>query len=411
MKNILWLCNTPMPSIARKLGMGAYKESWLDAISNILKKNSNVKLSVMFPQYKVKHTIKGVCDGINYWGIYYMSMKKGMKNTVKQLKPDIIHVFGTEFSHTFDLVESIGNIIPIVISIQGLVSVYALYYLNGIPIKNSLIPRFCVNRLESMIQGRNDFIKRGVAEIKAIKKCKYIIGRTDWDAACVGRLNPGCKYFKCNEIMREIFYNEKWKMEKVEKYSLFISQGNYPIKGLHNIIKALPDIVKVFPNVKVYVAGDKTFLAGKYMTTYGKYICSLLKKHSLEDKIVFLGALNGEQMCRRFLKSHVAVMPSNIENSPNSLGEAMLLGVPSIAAYVGGIPNLLKHGEEGFLYQADAPYMLAYYILKLFQNEELCNQFSCQAMLRAHKLYDVNKNIRCLISIYDDIIESCRKIN
>ena len=69
-------------------------------------------------------------------------------------------------------------------------------------------------------------------------------------------------------------------------------------------------------------------------------------------------------MKERFLKSNVFVSPSTIENSPNSLGEAMLLGIPCISSDVGGVKNLLKHEEEGYVYQTDAPYMLAYYVKK-----------------------------------------------
>ena len=49
----------------------------------------------------------------------------------------------------------------------------------------------------------------------------------------------------------------------------------------------------------------------------------------------------------RFLKSHMYLCPSAIENSPNSLGEAMLLGVPCVAADVGGISSIFENGKDG----------------------------------------------------------------
>ena len=57
----------------------------------------------------------------------------------------------------------------------------------------------------------------------------------------------------------------------------------------------------------------------------------------MEDKIEFLGRLSAEGMKQAYLDANVFVMPSTIENSPNSLGEAMLLGVPCVAADVGGV--------------------------------------------------------------------------
>ena len=69
-------------------------------------------------------------------------------------------------------------------------------------------------------------------------------------------------------------------------------------------------------------------------------------------------------------------MPSTIENSPNSLGEAMLLGLPCISSHVGGVANMLVHGVEGFLYPSDEPYMISYYVCKLFENDNLARRFS-----------------------------------
>ena len=90
-----------------------------------------------------------------------------------------------------------------------------------------------------------------------------------------------------------------------------------------------------------------------------------------EGKVFFTGPLDEEKICQRYLRSHVFVCPSSIENSPNSLGEAMILGVPCIASYVGGIPDMLKDREEGLLYQHNAPYMLAHHICEIFEDKML----------------------------------------
>ena len=66
---------------------------------------------------------------------------------------------------------------------------------------------------------------------------------------------------------------------------------------------------------------------------------------------------------------------STIENSPNSVGEAMLLGCPVVSSCVGGVPDMLEHGREGFLYQASVPYMLAWYVKRVFGDDELAMGF------------------------------------
>lgn len=75
-------------------------------------------------------------------------------------------------------------------------------------------------------------------------------------------------------------------------------------------------------------------------------------------------------MKERYLKSQVFVLPSSIENSPNSLGEAMLLGVPCIASDVGGVRCLMTHSVEGLIYPADDPRLLAYDICEMFAHPE-----------------------------------------
>ena len=114
--------------------------------------------------------------------------------------------------------------------------------------------------------------------------------------------------------------------------------------------------------------------------------------------------LNEKEMVDMYLRSNVFLCPSSIENSSNSLGEAMLLGVPCIASYVGGIPDLLKNKEEGFLYQHNDSMMLAYYIMQIFKDSQLAKTLSEKARLKASTTHSKEINTNTLISIYNKII-------
>ena len=109
-------------------------------------------------------------------------------------------------------------------------------------------------------------------------------------------------------------------------------------------------------------------------------------------------------MKERYRKAHVFVSPSSIENSPNSVGEAMLLGMPVVASDVGGVRNMLEHGKEGYVYPADAYYMMAYYIGELFENPERAVQMGRQAALRAAHTHHREKNRDRLLEIYEEIV-------
>ncbi len=94
---------------------------------------------------------------------------------------------------------------------------------------------------------------------------------------------------------------------------------------------------------------------------------------------------------------------SVIENSPNSVCEAMLLGMPVISSNVGGVADLLTHGLDGYLYQADAPYMLAYYIALFFNNSDMEEKMGRKAHEHALITHDKKENNNKLMQIYNEI--------
>ena len=92
-------------------------------------------------------------------------------------------------------------------------------------------------------------------------------------------------------------------------------------------------LLEKYPDARVYVAGSslveyRTLKQKLKISAYGKYLRRLIRENGLGDRILFLGRLNAEQMRDRYLKSSLFLCPSSLENSPNSLGEAMLLGSP-----------------------------------------------------------------------------------
>ena len=66
---------------------------------------------------------------------------------------------------------------------------------------------------------------------------------------------------------------------------------------------------------------------------------------------------------------------------------------------MGGVPDMLEHGREGFLYQASAPYMLAWYVKRVFGDDKLAMGFSKAAHERAARTHDRERNLRDLLDI------------
>ena len=118
------------------------------------------------------------------------------------------------------------------------------------------------------------------------------------------------------------------------------------------------------------ITGDDGLKKKIKMASYGKYLKELIEQNNLSEHIVFLGNLNAEQMKQRYLESNVFVSPSTMENSPNSVGEAMILGVPVISSKVGGVHNLLEDQKEGILYEAKNVQALSNAVIKVFDAYE-----------------------------------------
>ena len=108
-------------------------------------------------------------------------------------------------------------------------------------------------------------------------------------------------------------------------------------------------------------------------------------------------------MCVQFLKSHVFLSSSLIENSPNSVGEAMLLGVPVVSSEVGGVPSLFEGEEEGLFYPVEDTKTLARQIIRIFESDELAEKLSVAAKRKAALTHNPETNYERLLEIYHEI--------
>jgi glycosyltransferase involved in cell wall biosynthesis len=418
--NVLWVTNVALPEASLLMNEKPVPfGGWFASASIALANEDDIKLAIAFPKKGLNDMVRLKGKKIIFYAFPPISEKEVkfnkqnicFKKILGEVKTDLVHIFGTEYPHALAMVNTCQEE-KMVISIQGLMSFISTHCMAGIPekVQNRFTIRDIV-RQDTLKQQKDKFMKRGVFEIEALGKVKHIIGRTTWDRACTSQINPDAEYHFCNETLRDEFYKHTWEIEKCEKHSIFISQGSYPIKGLHFMLEAMPLIIKNYPNVKLYVGGNNitksdTIKDKLKISYYGKYIKELIEKYNLQKNVLFTGILDEKQMCERYLQSHVFVCPSSIENSPNSLGEAMILGVPCVASGVGGITDLLKHKEEGFVYQADAPYMLAHYVCEIFGNDELALNFSNNARKHAKHTHDKNNNLQTLLSIYNKLISN-----
>lgn len=414
---LLWITNFLFPEISAAIGIEhKYPNGWTYSAARLLQENNEYEFAVA-ALGPVKRLVKKEIGAFTYYVLpntrktgkaYHKYIGGFFRQVNADFQPDIVHLYGTEYPHSFAYLST--NVRNVVISIQGLVGAYAKYFLGGISHK-TVYKHLTFHDVvrKNLIQQQRDFVKKGLLEKKCLESVYYIEGRTSWDKAISTSINPKAEYFHCPRILRDIFYtSSKWAYDKCEKHSIFISQSHYPIKGGHIVFEALPLIKRKYPDAHIVVGGvsctnHSTFKEKLYYSGYGKYLNKLVDKLGIKDDIVYTGSLNAEQMCHQYLMANVYICPSSIENSPNSVAEAQILGVPLIASYTGGTPDMVTHGVSGYLYRFEEVEMLAALVCKVFDMEE-CSELSKKEIETASIRHDKGIIISTLKSIYSHII-------
>ena len=170
------------------------------------------------------------------------------------------------------------------------------------------------------------------------------------------------------------------------------------------IIKLLKEI---YPDIKCYIAGEDLTKSKSIFTllnaNYASLIKKLIKKYKLSDNVVFTGFLDEKEMSQQMIKSNVFLMPSSIENSVNSLQEAMLLGVPCVSSLVGGVPSLIDK-DSCLTYKFDDPKDAVTKISIIFNNSNVASFLSNKSIERINILANSENNTLTMVEIYKDIM-------
>lgn len=413
---LLMLCNNA-PGVVRGhiSGTDAGGINWVDHVLSGLRQQG-VTVQILFRGSGGEGALDDRCSYASFEEAppyrYRPELEERFREEIRRFQPDVIHSWGVEYDHALAMVNAAqkeGMLPHTVASIQGLCGFLAEHYTDGIPKKTagSWTFRDLVRR-DNILCQQEKFVLRGKLEAQAVGTLRHIIGRTRWDREKTGIWNPEREYHFCNETLREPFYEGLWDYESCRRHRIFASSCSYPIKGFHYLLEALPRVLERYPDATVSVTG-RSFLDGSFRgklrrNSYEAYLAALARRYHLEDKILFLGDLDAGRMKQTFLDANVFVLSSAMENSPNALGEAMVLGVPCVAADVGGVRDMLDGEQEGFVYPAGDVDALAEHIRAVFAMEERAAAMGREARNHALQTHDPEKNLRDLMEIYEKIM-------
>lgn len=183
----------------------------------------------------------------------------------------------------------------------------------------------------------------------------------------------------------------KLKDQYNSNYLLYVGRI-VPKKGLHVLVKALSQL-----------SHTKLVLAGPAEEHYLKKLKGLIKKLGLENRVEFRGYVSEEEKLNLMSACSIFICPTLADYHPIVLVEAQALGVPVIATKVGAIPEIIVHGETGFLVEPNDEHGLAKAIEILLSNDALRSSFSRKAREFA-KNFTVEKAVEKLEGLYYDIL-------
>lgn len=402
---VLWF--SPTPSLYTDKVWGHNGGGWISALEQIVRNNSTIELGVTFEHTTTK---KEVVENVVYYPIsanvtfrdrinrtQLIEKKLSLAETViEDFKPDIIQLFGSESWYGL-LAERTD--IPIVIHIQGsLPPYYNARYPVGISVWDKILSLKTTFK-QKMMAFRIDstFKRNALMEEKILRINSNFMGRTHWDKAIVRLYNPNARYFLCNEALRGVFTGstQKWHYND-EKTIKLISTISGPLyKGMDVILKTaklLKENTTLDFEWEVCGVGCSPFIESKY---------GIIAK---DVNVMYQGVISADELIQKLIHNSFYIHPSYIDNSPNSVCEAQLIGIPIIATNVGGISSLVKDRETGFLVPANDPIILASTIINEYNNRSLLETISLNEINAAVIRHNPKTIGQDLISIYKKII-------
>lgn len=413
---ILWFTNTPC-SLSRKYNPNIVSGGWMEALENKLNTSKDIELYISFYDSKKSDPVK--FGNTQYYPVlrkrnYVLEIIKRLFSygndddvelsrlleVVEKIKPDIIHIHGTE--ENFGLLQKYVTQ-PVVVSIQGVVNPLNEKFFSGIPSDIAKKNETLISRLLLRTQSKSFVQFKSIAkrELEILNNSKNVIGRTNWDRRVTLVLAENRKYYHIDELLRSEFYSKKWNSDNFSSMDIRIAtvSSNNIYKGFETIVKAaqiLSNLKGIEFSWKIIGLSDNDSIV--------KMTLSWLKINLEDINVKLLGKMSPEKFIPIMQESNIFCQTSHIENSSNSLCEAMYLGMPIVATYAGGTDSMLENNKEGLLVQNGDPFAVAGAIVELKANTKKAFEMAENARSRAIKRHDPEKITIGLIDLYKNLL-------
>lgn len=392
---------------------GAPIGGWQDSLERVVRSVPEIELTICF--LSSRYLEEKVIDGVryvpiyirlsyperlfhNYWDVYVKKIIPKIKRIVEDNKPDLIHVFGTEW--LFGQVASYTDV-PVVIHIMGAIIPYNnANYPPGYSYETQIMQnRWHFLYRFKLMRSKRFYDNWQYHELEIWRSVGIFMGRTHWDESLSRTLHPGRRYYHVDEAIRSEFLkgDQRWKLPNDGRLRLVTVGCKTFWKGPDMILK----VAKILEELKV---DFEWLVAGEIDTVVKKTIERKECSHFEDFHVKFLGYKQPTDLIRILCSSTMYVHTAYIDNSPNSICEAQCLGVPVVSTNVGGISSLVHNNVSGILVAANDPWKMADEIVELSKDKERMQLYSGNARKTALCRHDDNIIKRQLLDCYQSII-------
>lgn len=165
-------------------------------------------------------------------------------------------------------------------------------------------------------------------------------------------------------------------------------------KGVYDLIEAFASIAGDLPDLKLQIGGNGE----------EDLVRAAVRSAGMASRIDVLGWVAGDTKAALLAHGDVFVLPSHNEGLPVSLLEAMSWGLPVISTTVGGIPQLVRHEEDGFLIQAGDRFGLAQALSRLGSDASLRRRMGDAGRARVGATFSRNNVLPRMEAIYEELM-------
>ena len=373
------------PDIALTKNIQSHPSSWIQVLSRELCNNENIDLHLVtvssavpkdqtikkanITYHVLKTSLPGVSSGLGFSSCYFLFLLPVflMVRRLREIKPDVVHGHGTEGPFSLAAVYSgCRN----VVSIQGIIT-------EIVKIAPSM---------------RNKIIQ--YLERHTLKKAIAINPKTEFSIIFVSRVNPQARIYFIEAPINHIFWQNHISPPT---RNLFFVGSLIKRKGVEEWLNAFGLLAKHFEDLRGYIVGSGN-------TNYEGMLKALVDSRALNGRIEFTGMLKNEKIVELFSKGGVFCLPSYMENSPNTVMEAMAAGLPVVVTKVGNLDRMVEDGQSGFLVERQNVHAITHAVLNIFNNPDFHIRLGQRGRQIASKRWKPDIIAEKHIEMYKDLI-------